>query len=239
MSIVTRGIVNSELLLRHEDAAQELKETAIAWFDETSISTPDVFTLDGIAGSYASTPDSINNSIRQHITIEADIAPDDWTPATAQVFASKFLQAGGQRAWCVQIESAGTIRLVASEDGAAAENITSTVATGLSDGTRHIIKVEIDFVTSLVTFYVDGSQLGAPVAILVNSLFDSSTGIEVGASDLGVGAPFAGKIYETKVYKGIPGHTFDPYVLLDGVEGTYVSTPDTVENSIRGSITIE
>jgi hypothetical protein len=60
--------------------------------------TNNYLALGGIAGNYASTPDSVANSITGDIDIRTKVALADWTPAVANVLPVLYQQLGLGRA---------------------------------------------------------------------------------------------------------------------------------------------
>ncbi len=93
----------------------------------------------------------------------------DWTPASAQYLRYQISGAGpNYDGLQVYIDTDGTIvlKMFRNDPGV---TFTSTVATGLADGTEHEIVIAVQretaSVAGSVTFYVDGVVLGAAVAI--------------------------------------------------------------------------
>ncbi len=208
----------------------------------TSDVTVSAADLPGSSGDYFSTPDSADNSIRQSIIFEADIAPDDWTPAASNAIIGK--RTTGQEAFQFLLAATtGYLEIAFYTGGVYGGGIASTVATGFTDGTRHKVRASFDTITTTAIFETssDGgltwTQLGDAV-VNTNSTYidDTTAGIEIGSILAGTTYPFTGTIYSATVTKGPTPY---PYVLLDGASGTYVSTPDTPENSVTGSITVE
>lgn len=88
----------------------------------------------------------------------------DWTPSATQSLILKF---GSSLGYGLQVLSAGTVQLLFG--GGSTETYVSTVATGLANGAFAKISIavvrETASVAGSVTFYVNGVQLGASVAI--------------------------------------------------------------------------
>ncbi len=119
-------------------------------------------------------------------TFTFDIALDDWTPATEHVLFDKL---SGNDGIQLVIQTDGKVELNVG-DGASVDALTSTAATGLTDGTRHtIVAVWVD--ASQVSFTVDGSALGSAVA--------SSQTLTDTAGAILVGNNFTGKLYSASV----------------------------------------
>ena len=190
--------------------------------------------IDGVAGSYVSTPDSVASSIRQSITLEADCAADDW--ATVNKTLNAKYDWGTGRSWLFRVMNTGKLELALLDQSATIDVAQSTVL-GFADGSRHKIQAKWDAVTKLVTFseFIGGAWVVISTDTLnVDSIGDFATRTTVGAWGSGSG-PFNGKIYSSTVTKGPTAY---PYVLLDGVSGTYVSTPDSAANSVTGDLTL-
>ena len=183
--------------------------------------------FDGVAGTYISTPSTAENSVTGSMTIEVDMAVDDWTPSSHMGIVAKY-GIVGQRAWVLYLFTDGTLRLYTSSDGTAIVVAASTAATGLTNGTRHTITVTFDAATGDVTFLVDGTQLGSVVTIAQSSLFDSTKEITVGLAGSD-GDPLAGIIYSAKIYNGVGAAAplvvdFDPYPYIQGDDDWFDGT---------------
>lgn len=174
--------------------------------------------LPGIAGNFASTPDSAANSVTGDIDIRVDVSSDDWTPlAIDQSLVSKYAFSP-QICYLFDVLVAGNLRLYHSADGFTLRVTTSTAVTGFADGSRHWVRVTRSASTGDVKFYTSSDgvtwvQLGATVSTVVEGIFDGTPQVQVGAF-LGSGEIFGpGKIYRAQVYNGINGTLvadFDP-----------------------------
>lgn len=140
-------------------------------------------------GAASNTFSSPNKSISGNVTMTVDVALDDWTPAST---ISLLDNRAGSRGIFFGVNIGPTYELfILIGDNAGYQSAASTVGTGLADGTRHTISaVWTDGVG--VTFYVDGAQLGAPVA-LAKTLAASTGALIVGPSSI------AQKIYRVQV----------------------------------------
>ncbi len=180
--------------------------------------------LPGTAGNNASTPDSVAISIPGDIDLRWKVAATDYTPSATSFIAGQVGTVDGNRAWKLEILTAGTLNFQTSPNGttAAAINHISTVATGLTDGSIKWLRVTLDADNGAaghdVKFYTsdDGSawaQLGATITTAgVTSIFNSTANLVIGENTLD-GNRFAGKVYYGEVRNGIAGTVvskFDP-----------------------------
>lgn len=175
-------------------------------------------TLPGAAGSYASTPDSVANSITGDIDIRVFCRLPDYTPAAESALIGK-LDNTARRSYALTISNTGFLRFYTSPDGTAGSQLTgiSTLAvTGLvTDGNPIWLRVTLDvndgagnrvyqFFTS-----TDGStwsQLGTTVTTAgATSIADTTSIVEIGALITGTANPLNGLVYQAQIYNGING----------------------------------
>lgn len=140
--------------------------------------------LSGLAGNFASTPDSAALSITGDIDIKVKVTLNDWTPATGTAIAQKFTTSANQRSWVLLVLTDGSLRLVHSSDGIATINTDSTAVTGFADGATKWVRATLDVNDGagnrVAKFYTsdDGStwtQLGTTVTTAgTTSIFDST-----------------------------------------------------------------
>lgn len=160
------------------------------------------------------TADAASLDILGDITVVGWIAPNDWTPSALQVIAAK-CDVSGQFSWFMYLNTDGVIRFSWFSGGTGATQITisSTVATGFTDGTARYVAASLDVdngsTQNVVTFWTstDGAtwaQLGSPVTTAgVAAIFSSTSRLEIGSFILGSSSPFAGKIARVQVYSGV------------------------------------
>ncbi len=175
--------------------------------------------LNGNAGSYASTPSAAANQITGDIELIGYAAPLDWTPAISELFVSKDDQAIAY-AYQVVLNTNGTISFSSSANGVATILSTSTVATGAADGAGIWWRVTCDVDNgaggNTVKFYtstdpantvqtsVTWTQLGATITNAgTTSIFASTVQVEIVAQQSGTAKMFNGKIYSTYIYNGL------------------------------------
>lgn len=171
--------------------------------------------IPGINGNYLSVPDAANLDITGNIDIRAQIALDDWTPATDNVIIAKASSAS-TRSYKLSITSAGRIRLSWSTNGSTWIDRDSTVSTGVSNRGIKWIRATIDVDNSLgqheVRFYTadDGftwTQLGTTVVTSgVTSIFSSTSPVEIGSENTGQNC-MLGKVFVAQILNEIEGTT--------------------------------
>jgi hypothetical protein len=146
------------------------------------------------------------------LDFEIDFAAVSWTPVSSSSLASIY-GSSGQRRWWLFVRSAGTLDLTHSFDGTATTSATSTAATGLAANTLATIRVTRSASTGNIVFYVNGVQLGAPVATDPGPLFGSSAGLVLGNISSEAALPLAGRNFGARLRDGINGTLvadFDP-----------------------------
>jgi len=174
----------------------------------------------GVAGNYASAPDSIPLSITGDLELVARISTFTWAPTTAMAVVGKWVAAGGQ-SYMLVIETTGALSLYVSTDGTTQTVSTSTVATGFAAGDIKWLKVTLAVNNGAagrdVKFYTASdsateptvwTQLGTTVTTAGTiALFDSTAPLEIGSHTNGATLPFTGRLYRTIVRSGIGGTT--------------------------------
>ena len=186
--------------------------------------------LPGVAGNYASTPDSAAVSITGDIDIRARVSSNDWTPAVAETIMAKW-GAAGQRSWILRLTTAGNLELLWSADGTAtADTDTSTATVGFADGSVHWVRATEDVNNGAAghdtKFYTSDdydpttgagtwTQLGTTVTTAgTTSIFDSTAVVEMGSAVSGASSELLiGKVYYGELRNGLAGTVvaaFDP-----------------------------
>lgn len=176
--------------------------------------------LPGDPASYASTPDAAPLDITGDIDIRVFAQLDMWAGGGDQELMSKW--AAGQQSWAFYVAADGTLNFTWSEDGTTAEGLfTSTAPVPAEFMTPLAVRVtmDVDNGTSgaTLTFYTGDSvtgpwtQLGAPVINgAVTSFFAGTAPVWVGGA----------------AYTDSATGTFLSAMMLDGIDGTAVATPD-------------
>lgn len=181
--------------------------------------------IPGRTNNYALTPDSIANSIIGDIDIRTKVSMDNWVPASTNYFASKYNN-GTQNSWLFAIGTTGKLRFQWSPDGTVGALITkdSTIALTVFSGQTLWVRATLDVDNGVggsdLKFYtsVDGviwTKLGATVTTAgVTSIFDSTTGVEIGGFAAGQGITVVRQQYYMDIRNVIDGTIpvvkFDP-----------------------------
>jgi hypothetical protein len=201
-----------------------------------------------VAGNYASTPDANALDITGDIDIRVRVAMDDWTPAALSETLIAKEASGTQRSFRFVLIQSGSIGLVLSSDGSAIASAFSSIATGLVDGTTQWVRVTWRASDGRVQFFLGGGaatpswvQLGTDQAIVIASIFSSSSILEIGTRLNGGTEPAAGKFYRAIVRDGINGTTvFDADFtqgITSGAQTTFTATTGqtvTINRSTAG-----
>lgn len=163
--------------------------------------------LPGIAGNYASAPDSAVFPTGD-ITIDAKGALTLWSSGS-QDFFSKSWVAGGNLS-CQFGISGGSLLLQWSGNGSSTISGVSTVGHGIANGAtrwiRACLQVNDGSGHNVLTFYTapDGtswSQVGAAVTNTgTTSIFDGSAGYEIGSAITGTSNLMTGTVNVIRVY---------------------------------------
>jgi hypothetical protein len=177
--------------------------------------TYEAVTLNGVAGTYVSTPDSVAASITGDIDIRVKAALTDWTPAAETTLAAKWGTGGATNSWVLQVNTDGALRVFLSTTGANVIIKGSVSAMGFADGAAGWCRVTVDVDNGAagydVTFYTstDGetwTQLGSPVTTATAiTLFDPNVTVELGSRSTGTSQVLNGKIFQAQIYNGING----------------------------------
>jgi hypothetical protein len=168
--------------------------------------------LGGIAGNYARTPDSAPLSITGDIDIQVKVAMADWTPAVGCSLISKRVASGNNRAYDFQVSTDGKLVLQTYINGSSDFSSTSTVATGLADGSTKWVRVTLDVDNgssqSFAKFYLsdDGTtwtQLGTTITAASTGIADTTAPLDIGARENQ--ALVNGTIYRVIIRNGYDG----------------------------------
>lgn len=188
--------------------------------------------LPGVAGNYASTPDSAANSVTGDLELRVKVSLVRWlNPSANQALISK-LSAAGQWSYDFYVDTAGKLALLTSPDGSASSVGTSTVVTGLTDGSAKWLRVTRTFVTGVIGFYmaddgVNWTQLGTNVSNTPGTIFNSTSELRVGV-DLAANPHTAGRFYYADVRGGgIVVAVFDPTLGARGASSFVALTGET------------
>lgn len=163
--------------------------------------------LPGVAGSYASSPDSVALSITGDIDIRMKVAVDDWTPSADMCLVAKE-QTGSTISYRLVLNNAGKLQLGLSAAGSVVTTATSSVTTGVADGAVKWVRATWRPSDGRTQFFTsnDGSawsQLGTNITLAVASIFDSTSQVEIGTRRAGAQDPLAGKVYRAQIRNNI------------------------------------
>jgi len=171
--------------------------------------------LPGVNSNFASTPDSVANSITGDIDLRIKLAMTDWTPSASKMLISK-LAGVGARSYDFFVDTIGRLNFRSSTDGTTINVQSVSAALGIADTTTKWVRATRNATTGEVKFYTsdDGVSwsLVTTVADVAGAMFNSTTSLVVGAQPTGV-QPVLGSVYLARVYSGIDGTLaaeFDP-----------------------------
>ncbi len=176
--------------------------------------TYDAVSLNGVAGTYVSTPDSVAASITGDIDIRVKVALADYTPAVENMLANQGDSAINRSIYWI-LNGVGAMVLITTPDGSTGVSATSTAATGITDGATSWIRVTRDVDNgaggNTTVFYksTDGTtwtQIGdAVVNVGTTSVYNSAAPLLFGMEDRFNAYPMNGKLYQAQIYNGING----------------------------------
>jgi len=185
--------------------------------------TADGLVLPGVAGNYASTPDSNALDITGDITLVARVAMADWTPAANQVVIGKWTSTSNQRSYSMTVQAtSGVLRVDASPDGlnnGAPDQFNSGAAPTVSDGAT--LWIAATLVTDdgdgnrVATFWTsaDGvtwALLGSQSKVGAAATYSSTAPLEFGSFATGAGQNLNGTLSVARVYSGSAFTTAGP-----------------------------
>ncbi len=173
-----------------------------------AVIVPNGADLDG-TDDHASTPDAATFDITGDIEVRAQITPDDNTPSSAMVIASKW-RATSDKSWHWVIANDGKLQLKHTTDGSTVVTQKASAATGITDGDTWWAAFTLDVSTGTVTHYWHVTP-HRPPALLVDwdnkdvvsgsatSIFSGAADVALGAIDTG-GSAFTGQIHEVEIW---------------------------------------
>lgn len=170
--------------------------------------------LPGVAGNYASTPDSAAVSITGDLDLRVKVAMDDWTPSANQVLIAKYNTSN--ISYLFRVNTDGTLGYIWSTDGTSTTTKSSSpTATGITDGSIKWVRVTHDVNNGAsgndVKFFTsdDGTnwtQLGGTVITAgTTSIYDGNAILEIGSFFGGGTSNARGKFFRAQVLNGIDG----------------------------------
>lgn len=169
--------------------------------------------LSGVAGTYASTPDTAVLDIVGDIDLRINMTLPDWTPVATSALIAKWGVAG-QRSYLFNLLPTGLLELAWSTNGTAVSIADSTAALPVFDQSQLTVRVTLDVNNGaagndVMFFYgpsIDGpwTQLGATVTqVGVTSIFSGNLAVEVGSQSIGTVSPLNGIVHNAQIHPGI------------------------------------
>jgi len=159
-------------------------------------------------GQDASTPDPWTPGA--DMDIRAHVAMDDWTPGAFGSALLSQMPGGGDNAFLLSVNPAGTLLFRITTDGSTNLDHTSTAATGFTDSTDHWVRVTLDGDNGAagrdVTFYtsddgVEWTQLGNVVTVAGTvTVHDSAGEVAIGRT-----LALAGQVRQVELRSSIDG----------------------------------
>jgi hypothetical protein len=170
--------------------------------------------LPGTSGNFASTPDSAALSITGDIDIRCKVTLSDWTPATNMTLVSKWVNLS--RDFELRVATTGVLVFARGDGAGTSQQVNSSAATGIADGTAKWVRVTHRLSDHRVQFFLsdDGSswtQLGTNQTMTAVAPGDGTAPVEIGML-ASVSFPLAGRIFSAEI--------------RNGIDGTVVASPD-------------
>lgn len=157
------------------------------WLDKT-ITEPAYCYFPGNTSDYLSLT---SKSLVGDVDLTFEVYKEDWDDGVNTEFCGQWAGTGNQRGFVLRQLSAGSLRLFVSLDGAtASEVLTSNDISGISSG-WHTIRFTRIQSTGVITFYVDGGQVGTATGAAGN-LHNSTNDFRIGTG--GAATIFSGRI---------------------------------------------
>jgi len=208
--------------------------------------------LPGTITNYLEVPDAAALDITGDIDLRWYGTLDDWTPATQNELLAK--QTLSNRSYKIAINSTGFVTFQWSADGSTVITATSTVVTGVTDGTAKWVRATLDVDNGAsgndVKFFLSDNgtswtQLGSTVTNAgVTSIYVGTAPVRIGAiPDIGT-TPLTGKVYRAQILNGIDGTTVldvDTSVITAGSATSFTAVTGqtvTINRSTSGRKTV-
>jgi hypothetical protein len=169
--------------------------------------TTGYLSLPGVAGNYASSPDSAAVSVTGDIDVRVKCALADWTPAASSGLWAKW-GASGHLSIGSYVATSGVIVTFLSSDGTNAVNAISSVGTGITDGATKWIRFTRVAATGVSKYYLSDNgtawtQLGTDIATTAGNIFDSDAVWAIGAGASGGATPVLGNFYRMQIRSNV------------------------------------
>ncbi len=198
--------------------------------------------LGGTSGQFAWTADSAAVDITGDIELIAFIRMNDFTPASEVTILGKWVSAGNQQSYALNVDTAGKLRIYWTTDGSTVQFIQSSAALTAVDGVtdlyiRAALDVDNGAAGKTASFYtsVDGktwTALGTPQTVAgTTSIFSGSAPLNIGAIQAdGSGNLWAGRVYYAAVKNALGG----PDVAVFDINDATVDAAGSITSSRTG-----
>jgi hypothetical protein len=203
------------------------------WQDRSGRSDEPGLVLPGVAGNYASAPDSAELSITGDIDLQARLSPHALTGFPT--ILAKDNAATGNRGYRLLFLSTGELQLALSSNGTALSTATSSVPANISLLSFGWVRVtwrqsdgRVQFFTAPDAEVPVFTQLGTAGSIAIASIFDNNAAVEVGSRNAGAADPFNGIIHRAIIRNGIDGPVVFDADFTKQPKGTTSFTEDSV-----------
>ena len=198
----------------------------------------------GSGANYATVPDAANLTPSTTLEILTRAAAPDYTPTASSSFCAKRADSASNFGYHFKIETSGTLSLIWGTSSTTVSTDTSTVASGLTDGTQYWFRVLKDFSTGTADFYYASDSSSVPSSwTAIGTQVAGSTGtpyndtntlaVGVGATNTGGVEQWSGTIART-VVKSNGTTVFD----ADFVSAVDYVTTFTESSSNAATVTI-
>lgn len=166
----------------------------------------------GTSGNLITVPDAAALDIVGDLTLIADVAMDDWTPAAVRTVIGKW-GAAGTRSYKLDVDTAGQLVLSWTTAGTTAITATSTAnLSTLAAGERRALRADLDVVNGAnrqITFWTAETNAGPWTQLGTTITTAGTTSVFSGAAPLTIGVNdtlfMTGKTYYAQVRTGMSG----------------------------------
>lgn len=192
-------------------------------FEPEDLNTIGYFNSPVALTNYLTVADSAALDITGDIDIRVKVAMDDYTPASQRVMIAK--AASGNISYGLAINATGSLLFFYTTNGSATTGSTSTVVSGLTDGSIKWIRATFAAGTRETKYFLsdDGlnwTQLGATITVGGSvSIFSGTGTLQLGGYTTGT-TGMGGKFYAAEIRNGINGNV----VFYTDVAGDYKTT---------------
>jgi hypothetical protein len=162
----------------------------------------------GVSGNYASLPNASWNQFAGSFTLEALVAPVNWS--VVQMLISKS-PGGTNNAYDFWTTATGALELRVSGNGTTLPAWVSNATLGLAGGVQKWVRASYNASTGVAQFFtspdrVTWTQLGTNVPGTATTPFASTGVVEFGSNVVGTGNLFQGAFYEAAGYNSALGN---------------------------------